>query len=413
MRYVTTVIIGAGQAGLAMSKHLADRSIDHVLIERGEVANSWRNERWDSLRLLTPNWQSRLPGHAYQGNDPDGFMTMPEVVDYLAGYAATIDAPVETNTTVLSVKAANGGYRVETDRGDWQCSKLVIASGACNFANVPAVATELPEDITSVTPMDYRNPGRLADGNVLVVGASATGVQLAREIQESGRQVTLCAGEHVRLPRSYRGRDIQWWMDETGLLDMDYREVDDIARARRVPSLQLAGTPERRDYDLGSLAAEGVRITGRLMSLDSSKAMLSGSLANHCMLADLKMKRLLRAIDAHIETRADRDGFGEAETFAPTNFDTPPPSQVDLRAEGIKTVIWATGYRPDYSWLQLPVFDRKGRIVHDGGVVNMNGVYVLGLPFLRRRKSSLIDGAGADAADLAEHLGTSLTRAAA
>ena len=288
MRYATTVIIGAGQAGLAMSKHLADRSIDHVLIERGEVANSWRNERWDSLRLLTPNWQSRLPGYAYRGDDPDGFMTMPQVVDYLTDYSGTISAPAETNTNVLSVTPANGGFRVHTDRGVWQCRKLVVASGACNIANIPAVASQLPGGIASVTPMDYRNPAQLADGGVLVVGASATGVQLAREIRQSGRQVTLCAGEHVRLPRSYRGRDIQWWMDQTGLLDTDYRQVDDIGRARRVPSLQLAGTPERRDYDLNALAADGVRITGRLMSLDGTKAMLSGSLANHCMLADLK-----------------------------------------------------------------------------------------------------------------------------
>ena len=413
MRYATTVIIGAGQAGLAMSKHLADRSIDHVLIERGEVANSWRNERWDSLRLLTPNWQSRLPGYAYRGDDPDGFMTMPQVVDYLTDYSGTISAPAETNTNVLSVTPANGGFRVHTDRGVWQCRKLVVASGACNIANIPAVASQLPGGIASVTPMDYRNPAQLADGGVLVVGASATGVQLAREIRQSGRQVTLCAGEHVRLPRSYRGRDIQWWMDQTGLLDTDYRQVDDIGRARRVPSLQLAGTQERRDYDLNALAADGVRITGRLMSLDGTKAMLSGSLANHCMLADLKMKRLLRAIDAFVEKCADGDVFGEPEDFAPTHLASAPPSQIDLKAEGIKTVVWATGYRPDYSWLNLPVFDRKGRIVHDGGIVNMDGVYVLGLPFLRRRKSSLIDGAGADAADLADHLSASLALAAA
>ncbi len=417
MRYATTVIIGAGQAGLAMSKHLADRSIDHVLIERGEVANSWRKERWDSLRLLSPNWQSRLPGHAYQGDDPDGFMTMPQVIDFISGYAGAIGAPVETGTTVLSVTPEADGYRVQTDRGDWRCRMLVLASGACNIASVPAFAAQLPGDIHSVTPMDYRNPGQLPDGGVLVVGASATGVQLASEIRQSGREVTLCAGEHVRMPRSYRGRDIQFWMQETGILDMDYRQVDDIERARRVPSMQLAGSAERRNYDLASLDAEGVRVTGRLVSFDGTRASFSGSLANHCMLADLKMKRFLKAVDELVERRPDRDCFDEPEVFAPTTFASPPPLQLDLRAAGIQTVLWATGYRPDYSWLHLPVFDRKGRIRHDGGVVETDGlpggVYVLGLPFLRRRKSTLIDGAGSDAADLAHHLSARLTRAAA
>ncbi len=413
MRYATTVIIGAGQAGLAMSKHLAERSIDHVLIERGEVANSWRKERWDSLRLLSPNWLSRLPGHEYQGDDPDGYMSMPQVVDFISTYAEAIDAPVETGTTVLSVIAISGGYLVQTDRGDWKCRKLVLASGACNIASVPSFASHLPGDILQFTPMNYRNPDQLPDGNVLVVGASATGVQLASEIQRTGRQVTLCASEHVRMPRSYRGRDIMYWMNAIGVLGMDYHQVDDINRARRVPSMQLAGSPERRNYDLNSIAAEGVRITGRLMSLDGTKAMFSGSLANHCALADLKMKRLLNGVDGFIARHLDANDFPEAEEFVPTTFASPPPLQLDLRAEGIRTVVWATGYRPDYSWLHLPVFDRKGRIRHDGGIVDANGVYVLGLPFLRRRKSTLIDGAGDDAADLARHLDAHLACAAA
>lgn len=414
MKRITTVIIGAGQAGLAMSYHLSRRAIDHVLIERGEVANSWRTERWDSLRLLTPNWQSRLPGYEYSGDDPDGYMNMAEVVRFVDGYARFSGAPVETHTRVTSVVPTDDGYLVRTDRGtEWHCRTLVMASGACNLANVPPVAAQIPEGITNLTPMTYRNPDQLDAGGVLVVGASATGVQLAEEIRRSGRPVTLCAGEHVRVPRLYRGRDIKWWMDAAGILDMHYTEVDDITRARRVPSLQLVGSPEKTTLDLNALMRTGVEVTGRLSGINGSKLHFSGSLGNMCALADLKMNRLLDttdqwACDHHLE-----GDVGEPERFEQTRVSDKPRLEMDLGQGSVKTIVWATGYKPDYSWLQVPVFDRKGRLIHDGGVVNAPGLYVLGLPFLQRRKSSLIDGVGGDAEVLADHLCAGLYRAAA
>ncbi|MDP6692338.1 MAG: NAD(P)-binding domain-containing protein, partial [Alphaproteobacteria bacterium] len=330
MKTTTTVIIGAGQAGLAFSKRLADRSIDHVLIERGEVANSWRTERWDSLRLLTPNWESRLPGYAYDGDDPDGYMDMAEVVQFMQGYANTTGAPVQTNTTVKSVHPADVGYVVATDHGEWHCPTVVLATGACNIATVPKVAADLPSAIKSITPMQYRNPQQLQDGGVMVVGASATGVQLAREIQRSGRQVTLSVGEHVRLPRLYRGRDIKWWMDVTGLMNMSYTEVDDIKRARGLPSLQLVGTPERSTLDLNALREDGVRIVGRLAGLHDGKAQFSGALGNLCALADLKMNRLLDSIDDW-STANGMDGEVEPpQRFAATQLDPEPTLGLDL-----------------------------------------------------------------------------------
>src|SRR6476646_6323525 len=249
-----------------MSRCLADRAIDHVVLERGEVAHTWRTQRWDSLRLLTPNWQSRLPGYAYDGDQPDGFMTMPEVIGFIDGYAAAIDAPVLTGTTVTSVRQVDGGYRVETDKGVFEAPTVMLASGAYNRASLPAIATEVPETITNVTPLAYRRPADLPDGAVLVVGASATGIQLADEIHRSGRPVTLAVGEHVRAPRVYRGKDIEWWMDVAGVHDERYDEVDDIDRARRVPSLQLAGSPERRTLDLNALTGIGVKLVGRIAS---------------------------------------------------------------------------------------------------------------------------------------------------
>ena len=413
MTFVTTVIIGAGHSGLAMSKHLTDRSIDHVLLERGEVAHSWRTERWDSLRLLTPNWQSRLPGFAYSGHDPDGYMSMPEVVGFLQTYARAIRAPVHTGVLVTRVSRIDGGYVVATNRQTWRCRTLVIASGACNIPTVPSFAGELPRSIVSMTPMDYRNPAQLDDGGVLIAGASATGVQLAQEIQASGRRVILSAGEHVRLPRVYRGRDIKWWMDVIGAMDVRYDEVDDINRARRLPSLQLIGTAGRQTIDLNTLRKAGVEIVGRIMGLRDGKAQLSGSLASQCAMADLKMNRLLTSIDTWISENAQDDSFDQPCRYEPTDLGAQTRLSLDLEADGIRTVIWATGYRPDYSWLDVPVFDRKGRIVHDGGVVSTPGMYVMGLPFLRRRKSSFIDGADDDAADLAAHLDCNLQRTAA
>jgi putative flavoprotein involved in K+ transport len=413
MKRITTVIIGAGQSGLAFSQRLSERSIDHVILERGEVANSWSKERWDSLRLLTPNWQSRLPGYKYDGDDPDGYMNMSQVVNFFQEYAKFTAAPVVERTTVNSVYHDGVGYVVSTNRGDWHCAKVVLANGACNIANVPSISDSLPASVNSITPMQYKSPAQLDAGGVMVVGASASGVQFAKEIQESGRQVTMCVGEHVRLPRMYRGRDIKWWMDITGTMDVQYNEVDDISRARRVPSLQLVGTKERISLDINILANLGVNIVGRLAGMRDGKAQFSGSLNNQCVLADLKMNRMLDTIDNWVRDHA-KDSETEAKhRFEPTKVNENPALTMDLTQRNIKTVIWATGYRADYSWLKVPVFDHKGRIRHDGGIVDAPGMYVMGLPFLRKRKSSFIDGAADDARDLANHMCASLQRAAA
>ena len=404
MRRTATVVIGAGHAGLAMSRCLSERGIDHVVLERGAVANSWRTERWDSLRLLTPNWQSRLPGFGYDGDDPDGFRTMPEVIAFIDRYAAAIAAPVETHTRVRSVRATDAGYLVSTDRGDWHCRTVVLASGACNLPAVPRVAGAMPASIRTLTPMDYRRPDQLEDGGVLVVGASATGIQLADEIHRSGRPVTLAVGEHIRAPRTYRGRDVLWWMDVTGVHEQRYDEVDDLVRVRNLPSLQLVGTPERTMLDLNALTGRGVRLVGRLAGINDGKLQFSGSLRNQCALSDLKMGRLLDTFDQWATDHGLDDAVGPPHRFPPTAVESSPPLGLDLARGAIRTILWATGYRPDYSWLEVPVLDRKGQIRHDGGVVASPGMYVVGLQFLRRRKSALIDGAGDDARDLSEHL---------
>ncbi len=405
-----TVVIGAGHTGLAVSYLLSQRSIDHVVLERGEVANTWRTERWDSLRLLTPNWQTRLPGFAYDGEDPDGFMTMPEIVEFIDRYARLVDPPLHTLTTVTSVRKDGEEYEVVTDRGVWSCRSVVLATGGFNLPKVPPIAAALPTSIDSVTPLDYRRPSDLREGGVLVVGVSATGVQLAEEIHRSGRPVTVSVGEHVRMPRVYRGRDIRYWYEITGLADERYDEVDDIVRARTVPSPQLVGTPERLMLDLNALTDQGVRMVGRLAGIRDGKAQLSGSLHNKCNRSDLKMDRLLLSIDEWVTENGLDTEYDPPHRYERTRVEKSPPLGLDLAGGEIKTVVWATGYRPDYSWLHVPVFDQKGRLRHDGGIVTDSpGMYRIGLNFLRRRKSSFIHGAEDDAPELVDHLSAYLS----
>ena len=405
----TTVVIGAGHCGLAASRCLSDRSIDHVVLERNEVANSWRHERWDSLRLLTPNWQCRLPGYAYDGDDPAGFMTASEVVEFVTAYAKGIAAPVLSGTTVTSVRRATDGYTVTTDQGEWQCDTVVLASGAFNVPAVPAFAAAVPPAVTTLTPMEYRNPDQLPEGGVMVVGASATGVQIASEIRRSGREVILSVGEHVRGPREYRGRDIHWWMEAAGVLDERYDEVDDIVRARRVPSMQLAGSDARSSFDLNTLTSQGIGLVGKLAGFNDGQAQFSGSLRNKCELADLKLGRLLDTIDDWATTNRIDDSIPPPHRFEPTVVDASPRLGLNMESGEIATIVWATGFRPDYSWLELPdVIDGKGLIRHDGGKVESPGMYMLGSPFLRRRKSSFIDGGRVDAEELVAELRTYL-----
>ena len=410
MRRTEAVVIGGGQAGLAMSRCLSERGIDHVVLERGRVAERWRSERWDSLRLLTPNWQSRLPGYRYQGDDPHGYMSAPEVVEYLDGYARAIAAPVEEATTVLAVEAVGGGYHVDTDRGSWQAPSLVIATGQCDVPHVPRLAAGLPPDVVQVVPSRYRNPGQLPEGGVLVVGASATGVQLADEIHASGRPVTLAVGRHTRLPRTYRGHDILWWLDAMGIFDESIEDVFDARSSREQPSLQLVGRSDHATLDLPILQRRGVRLAGRLTGAADGRVAFEDDLVAHTAGADARLARLLQRIDAFVlESRLDADA---GEPFEPFLWPAPAPEIVDLRAELIRTVVWATGFARRYPWLRVPVLDERGEIRHHGGITAAPGLYVIGLYFLRRRKSSFLDGVGDDARDLAAHLAGRLRRAA-
>jgi putative flavoprotein involved in K+ transport len=403
MKRTHTLIIGGGQAGLAMSRCLTDRGIDHVVLERGRIAERWRSERWDSLRLLTPRWQNRLPSSSPDGCDPDGYMTMPEVVDYLDGYARSFDAPIETGTTVLDVARREHGFGVVTDRGAWKARNVVIATGMCDKPVVPAFAAHLPASITQVVPSRYRNPDRLPRGGVLVVGASATGIQLADELLRSGRRVTIAVGRHTRLPRVYRGKDILWWLEAMGVFGETIDQVRDLGASRRQPSMQLVGRPDRSSLDLHTLQQSGAQLVGRLEGIDGHRASFRADLAQSVAHADGKLRRLLRRVDDYVRRGGLDSEAGPAESIPAVRVPA-AAAKIDLREQGIRSVLWATGYRRQYPWLRVPVLDERGEIRHDGGITPVPGLYVLGLQFMRRRSSSFIGGVGLDAADLAEHI---------
>jgi putative flavoprotein involved in K+ transport len=400
-RMVDAIIIGGGQAGLAMSQCLARLGVEHVVLERGRIAERWRSERWDSLRLLTPNWMSRLPGGwHYDGADPDGFMTIPEVVTYLDRYAQAFAAPVETETRVHALRRTAQGFALDTSRGALQARTVVIATGHCDAPQVPAMARALPASIMQLTPSAYRRPAQLPQGGVLVVGGSASGVQLAEEIHHSGRPVTLAVGGHTRLPRLWRGRDIMTWLDRIGALEESAEAVADLAHARKQPSLQLVGRPDRRSLDLGTLHQMGVRVTGRAMGAEGCVLHLADDLGQSTIAAQRRLERLL----ARIEPLATTEGAPWQDLPQPLALPE-APQRLDLAAEGIRSVIWATGFRRDYGWLQMPgLLDAGGEILHRGGVTPAPGLFVLGLRFLRRRNSSFLDGVGADAEALAWHV---------
>jgi putative flavoprotein involved in K+ transport len=384
-----------------MSRCLTDEGIDHVVLERGRVAERWRSERWDSLRLLSPKWHMRLPGFRYQGADRDGFMTMPEVISYFERYAKSFSAPVQDETTVLGVDRAGGGYRVRTDQGDWETPNVVVATGHSDVPFVPKVASGLSSAFHQVVPSHYKNPEQLPSGGVLVVGASASGIQLAQEIHRSGRPVTLAVGQHTRLPRRYRGRDIAWWLEASGMLEERADRSFNLESARRQPSLQLVGTPDHRTIDLGVLQEEGVRLAGRLDSADGARVGFRDDLHRNLDAAEHKLDKLLGRVDAFIdETRMAATASDRRSQIAAEEA----PTELNLRDAGIASVLWATGYRRRYPWLNVPVLNIRGEIIHDAGVTPAAGVYALGLNFQRTRKSSFIDGVGNDARVVAEHI---------
>ncbi len=402
--HVDTVVVGAGHAGLAMSRVLTQAGRDHVVLDRGRIGERWRTERWDSLHLLTPNWMTRLPGWPYAGPDPDGFLSVSALVRTLERYATSFAAPVMSGTNVLDVRRAGlEAYDVATDRGTFRTSNVIVATGPHGSPRIPAGVAAA--DVELLTSNRYRNPAQLAPGGVLVVGASSSGVQIADELSRSGRDVVLAAGRHTRMPRRYRGMDIFWWLERTGRTARTIDEVRDPEAARSEQSLQLVGRPghDHDDLDLATLQSRGVRLTGRLETLSGRTATFADDLAHHVTAADQVMLRFLDAVDEHIDRTRLTAEVWPAHRPTPVVV-RPAPLRLNLAEEGIGTVLLATGFTPDHSWLHLPIHDPDGRIRQYRGVTDAPGVYVVGQRFQHRRDSGFIDGARHDVRAVATHL---------
>ena len=405
------IIIGAGQAGLAMSRCLTEMGIDHVLLERGQVGERWRSERWDSLRLLTPNWMTRLPHCPSHGQNPQGFMRSRHFVQFLEDYRLSFAAPVQSQTRIVSVTLQGNGYLVETDRGDWQARSVIIATGTCDRPFIPQMAGHLSEHIHQITPGQYRRANLLPVGKVLVVGASATGIQLAEEIHRSGRDVTIAVGRHVPVPRHYRGRDIMEWLDLCGFLrDLRKSDADPHAMIRQ-PSLQLIGNLEGRSIDLQLLQQQGVRIVGRATGASEDAMQFAMDIKAECRAARERRNRLLARIDAYVASN-DINAPEEADARRAATPVARPVGTINLRQEGIRTIVWATGYRREYPWLKVPVVSSLGEIENHGGETPSPGLFTLGLPFMRHRASTFIDGVGRDAEYLATRIAAHVHQAA-
>ena len=367
----------------------------------------------NSLRLLTPNWLNGLPNSPYQGDDPDEFMLRDEFLLRLGAYGASFSAPVVTRTEVLSIVRDRDALHVGTSTGSWRARALVVATGQCDQPSMPAVTRTIAPHVLQVHSSQYRSPSALPEGGVLVVGASASGVQIADELRRSGREVTLAVGRHTRAPRTWRGRDIFWWMDRAGILAEKTRHLSDPEGAMRQPALQVAGRPDHSNVDLATLQALGVRLTGHLAGANGDRIAFFDDLASTVEAAQAKLERLLARIDAFA-------GFGRdspSDAVIPVDLSCPAPLDLRLGKENIRTIVGATGYRRFFPWLKVPaVLGPDGEIDHRDGITAVPGIYALGFRLLRKRDSNFIGGVGSDAvaiaADVSAFLGQRTRRAA-
>ena len=396
---IETVIVGGGHAGLALSYHLGRLGCPHVILERARLAERWRSERWDSLMFQFPNWSLRLPGHEYGGVQPDGFATRDEVVAFIEAYARAIDAPVRAGVRVDRVRPWDEGFRLDTTMGPIDAASVVIATGPYQQPVVPTMSRDLAPGVVQVHSSGYRNPGQLPAGAVLVVGAGASGCQIVEDLTAAGRTVYLSVGRHRRYPRRYRGRDMFWWMERIGVLDQTREERPE---ARERPNPLVTGVGGGHDIDLRDYAAAGVTLLGRVRDVAGSRLRLADDLAALLAAGDESVGAFTRTVDAYI-VRSGLVALVEApDPVAPRPALPPPVRELHLDRAGITSVVWATGFRRDFGWIDAPVLDGDGEPVHRRGVSDCAGLYFLGLPWLHKLKSSVLCGVGDDAAHLAD-----------
>lgn len=401
--HYSVIIVGGGQAGLSASYYLQQQDIDHLVLEKHSLTHSWRTQRWDAFCLVTPNWQCELPGHAYAGDDPHGFMKREEILDYLDGFIAKVDAPVRAGVAVQRVTPrAQGGYAVQTSAGEFSADQVIVASGGYHTPIIPRLAERLPTAVLQIHSEQYRNPQALPQGNVLVVGSGQSGAQIAEDLHLAGRKVYLAVGDAPRCARFYRGRDVVEWLAEMGYYDMGVDQHPLREGVRDNTNHYVTGRDGGRDIDLRKFAAEGMQLFGLLEGLDGDVLQFAADLEAKLDAADAVYNRINATIDQYILDNAIEAPAGEV--YQPVWQPAAERETLSLAAAGITSIIWCIGFSPDFSWVDAGVFNGRGQPVHVRGVTGEPGLYFLGLPWLYTWGSGRFSGIARDAEYLVRHL---------
>ncbi|MBK3577249.1 MSMEG_0569 family flavin-dependent oxidoreductase [Streptomyces sp. MBT65] len=396
-------VVGGGQAGLSVSHELRERGIDHVVVEAHRVGHEWRERRWDSFCLVTPNWQCRLPGYPYQGDNPDGFMVRDDIVRYLEGYVARFRPPLVEGVTVTRLRRSPSGvFELTTTGGDFTADQVVIATGPYHSPSLPPMAQRLPDSVTQVHSSRYRNAAQLPPGAVLVVGTGQSGCQIAEDLHLAGRQVHLAVGSAPRVARFYRGRDCVAWLDEMGHYAKSIDDFDDAGAVRMRVNHYVTGRDGGRDIDLRAFARDGMRLYGRLTEVGGSTLEFADDLKVNLDHADAVAEGIKDAIDAHIT--AQGIAAPDEPRYTPVWEPDDQPRELDLVQADITSVVWSTGFRRDHRWIEAPVFDGRGYPMHWRGATSVPGVYFLGLPWQHSWGSGRFEAVGRDAEFLANHI---------
>jgi putative flavoprotein involved in K+ transport len=403
--HVPVVVVGGGQSGLSLSRVLGERGVEHLVLERDRVACSWREQRWDAFCLVTPNFQCRLPGFPYRGADPDGFMVKEEIIAYVDAFAASFDPPLYEGVAVRRVaRDADETFALSTSHGELTADQVVLAVGGYHVPTLPPMAAGLPPHVTQVHSSRYRSPHALPDGAVLVVGSGQSGAQIAEDLHLAGRTVHLAVGAAPRVARFYRGRDVVAWMEDIGHYDLPIERHPEGLDARREANHYVTGRDGGRDIDLRQFATEGMRLHGRLEAVDAGRLHFAGDLEMRIDAADATSERIKDTIDRWIDGQG-LDAPAE-ERYVPVW--APPYGDgahvLGLEDEAITSVVWATGFRSDWSWVDVPAFDGSGYPAHHRGVTSVDGLHVLGLPWLHTWGSGRFAGIARDAEHLGEHV---------
>ncbi|MBP2293730.1 MSMEG_0569 family flavin-dependent oxidoreductase [Azospirillum rugosum] len=398
--HVPVVIVGGGQAGLSVSHHLKKLGIDHLVLEKNRVGHSWRNDRWDTFCLVTPNWQCRLPDYPYQGTDPKGFMLKDEIVAYLEGFARMVDPPIREGVSVTRVgKGPRGGFEVETSEGRLTADHVVVATGGYDVPIVPPYAHALTKDVAQIHSVDYRNPDQLPPGEVLVVGSGQSGVQIMEDLYLAGRQVHLCVGPAPRSPRQYRGKDATEWLMEMGYYELTIDRHPQGEKAKEKTNHYMSGRAGGHEIDLRRFALQGVKLYGSIAGMDGATIRFADDLAKNLDDADEVYVSIRRDIDKYIA--AQGIDAPEEPPFVPVWTPRDTPTEIDAKAAGIGAIVWAIGFRPNYAWIDLPAFDGRGAPKFTRGVSPVEGLYFIGLPWLNTWGSGRFLGVADDAQFLA------------